>query len=44
MAARRKILILDDESDILEIYREILARLPSQPEIHTAVRDRKSVV
>lgn len=36
MTARQKILILDDEQDILEIYQEILARLPSQPEIHTA--------
>lgn len=36
MGARQKILILDDEHDILEIYQEILARLPSQPEIHTA--------
>lgn len=36
MSARQKILILDDEHDILEIYQEILARLPSQPEIHTA--------
>jgi CheY-like chemotaxis protein len=36
MASRQKILILDDEHDILEIYQEILARLPSQPEIHTA--------
>ncbi len=36
MVERQKILILDDEHDILEIYQEILARLPSQPEIHTA--------
>ncbi len=36
MVPRQKILILDDEHDILEIYQEILARLPSQPEIHTA--------
>jgi len=36
MPARQKILILDDEQDILEIYPEILARLPSQPEIHIA--------
>lgn len=36
MVSRQKILILDDEQDILEIYQEILARLPSQPEIHTA--------
>lgn len=36
MAQRQKILILDDEQDILEIYQEILARLPSQPEIRTS--------
>ncbi len=36
MAARQKILILDDEQDLLEIYQEILARLPSQPEIRTS--------
>ena len=36
MPARQRILILDDEQDILEIYQEILARLPSQPEIHIA--------
>jgi len=36
MPARQKILILDDEHDILEIYQEILARLPSQPEIYTS--------
>ncbi len=36
MAIRQKILILDDEQDLLEIYQEILARLPSQPEIRTS--------
>src|SRR6266853_1678662 len=36
MATRQRILILDDEQDLLEIYQEILARLPSQPEIRTA--------
>ena len=36
MAQRQKILILDDEQDILEIYQEILARLPSQPDIRTS--------
>ena len=36
MALRQRILILDDEQDLLEIYQEILARLPSQPEIRTA--------
>ncbi len=36
MPSRHKILILDDEHDILDIYQEILARLPSQPDIRTA--------
>lgn len=43
MAARQKILILDDEHDILEIYQEILARLPSQPEIHTADNGSRAI-
>jgi len=43
MPARQKILILDDEHDILEIYQEILARLPSQPEIHTADAGAKAI-
>jgi len=33
--SRQRILILDDEQDILDIYQEILARLPSQPDIIT---------
>src|SRR4051794_5081835 len=36
MVARKSILILDDEHDLLEIYQEILSRLPSLPTIHTA--------
>lgn len=43
MTARQKILILDDEHDILEIYQEILARLPSQPEIHTADNGARAI-
>ena len=43
MASRQKILILDDEHDILEIYQEILARLPSQPEIHTADNGARAI-
>jgi CheY-like chemotaxis protein len=35
MTTRQRILILDDEQDILDIYQEILARLPSQPDIIT---------
>src|SRR3954467_10866418 len=36
MGPRKSILILDDEHDLLEIYQEILSRLPSLPTIHTA--------
>ena len=43
MPARQKILILDDEHDILEIYQEILARLPSQPEIHTSDNGARAI-
>lgn len=43
MRARQKILILDDEQDILEIYQEILARIPSQPEIHTADNGMRAI-
>lgn len=35
-AARHKILLVDDDQDFLETYWEILKRLPSGPEIHTA--------
>src|ERR1019366_1092819 len=36
MDKRPKILLADDEPDLLDMYREILAQLPSRPEIHTA--------
>jgi CheY-like chemotaxis protein len=36
MDRRPKILLADDNPDLLELYREILAQLPSRPEIHTA--------
>src|SRR5436189_5547888 len=36
MAARHRILLLDDDPKLLETYQQILANLPSQPEIHTA--------
>lgn len=34
--ARSKILLVDDDQDFLEVYWEILKRLPSGPEVHTA--------
>jgi CheY-like chemotaxis protein len=36
MEVRHKILLLDDDPDLLDMYREILAQLPSRPEIFTA--------
>ncbi|HEY1170022.1 MAG TPA: response regulator [Verrucomicrobiae bacterium] len=36
MAEKHKILILDDEQDLLDLYRDLLSKLPSQPEVFTA--------
>jgi len=43
MSAGHKILLLDDDQDLLELYREMLARLPSQPEIHTATSGARAI-
>src|SRR5437667_1480802 len=36
METRHKILLLDDEPELLAMYQQVLAQLPSRPEIHTA--------
>lgn len=36
MSVRPKILLLDDEQDLLEMYKEVLSQLPHHPEIHLA--------
>jgi CheY-like chemotaxis protein len=36
MDARHKLLIVDDDPTVLGLYRELLAQLPSRPEIFTA--------
>lgn len=36
MVQRPKVLLVDDDPDLLELYQEMLSRLPSQPEVHTA--------
>lgn len=36
MDTRPKILLADDDPDLLDMYQEMLAQLPSRPEIHTA--------
>src|SRR5205807_10437436 len=43
MSVRHKVLLLDDDQDLLELYREMLARLPSQPEIHTATSGARAI-
>ena len=36
MDRRPRILLADDDPDLLDLYRETLVQLPSRPEIHTA--------
>src|SRR5262245_2335084 len=36
MESRHKVLLLDDEPEVLEMYKEMLSHLPSKPEVHTA--------
>ena len=38
-----KILLLDDDQDLLELYREILQRLPEHPEIKTATSAARAI-
>ena len=37
MAARHRLLLLDDDPKLLDTYQHVLENLPSQPEIHTAI-------
>jgi len=43
MFARHKILLLDDDHELVELYREMLCRLPSQPEIFTATSGARAI-
>lgn len=43
MAGKHKILLLDDDQDLLDLYREMLGKLPSQPEIHTATSGARAI-
>lgn len=36
MEIKHKVLVVDDDPETLDIYSEMLSRLPSQPEVHTA--------
>ena len=43
MESRPKILLVDDEPDVVEMYREILSQLPSKPEIRTTTTGAKAI-
>jgi CheY-like chemotaxis protein len=43
METRHKILVLDDDADWLTLCREMLAQLPSKPEIRTATTGARAV-
>jgi CheY-like chemotaxis protein len=43
MKPRQKILLVDDDVDLLNLYRQILAQLPSEPEIFTAANGARAV-
>jgi len=43
MDTRHKILLLDDNPELLEMYREILTQLPSGPEITTTTSGARAM-
>ncbi len=43
MDTKPKLLLVDDETDFLAVYREILDQLPSRPEVHTAPSGRRAM-
>src|SRR5581483_1675097 len=43
MADRPKILLLDDDQDLLDLYQEILSQLPSKPEIFTSATGARAI-
>src|SRR5688572_12233302 len=36
IAVKHKILLLDDDPDVLNLYQQVLLQLPSEPEVHIA--------
>jgi len=43
MESNHKILLLDDESDLLELYQDILSRLSSRPQVQTATTGARAL-
>jgi CheY-like chemotaxis protein len=43
MASRPRILLLDDDQELLDMYQEILAQMPSRPEVVTASSGARAI-
>lgn len=43
MAENRKILILDDDEDLLALYKELLTKLSSKPEVYTTTNGARAI-
>jgi CheY-like chemotaxis protein len=43
MSDRPKVLLLDDDQDLLDLYKEILSQLPSRPEIFTSSSGARAI-
>jgi CheY-like chemotaxis protein len=43
MESRYKILLLDDDPEVLDMYKEMLSHLPSKPEVHTATSGNRAL-
>src|SRR5712692_7962853 len=43
MESRHKVLIVDDDSAVLELYRDLLSQLPSRPEIFTTTSGARAL-
>jgi CheY-like chemotaxis protein len=43
MDTRQKILLVDDDSDLVELYQDVLSRLSSNPEIRTASSGQRAL-
>jgi CheY-like chemotaxis protein len=44
MPERHKILLVDDDQDLLDLYRDIISQLPSRPEILTSTSGARAMV
>jgi len=43
MESRHKVLLLDDDPEVLGMYKEMLTQLPSGPEVHTATSGKRAI-